>query len=320
MVHGSVTAADTVSIPAPALLRSLSILLGHLVVALIALVAIGGATRVMEAGLACPDWPLCFGSLIPGRQMNLQVFLEWFHRLDAFLVGLTLLAMTAISLIRRHSLPGWLPWVSGLTLLLVALQGLLGALTVLGLLASGTVTAHLLTALLLVLVVSACREALLMQRPPATIPLPQWWWPLPLLATAVLFGQCFLGGAMATRWASSLCLESGRSCHWLLLHRYGAWGAVSALLLLATASLALPRVHRPMTIRAVTAGLLVPLQVLLGVTSLRLQLSEPLVTVGHQILAALLVALLGSLWGRTLVAPSSSRAIPPSTPLEMAHG
>ena len=47
------------------------------------LMAVGSATRVMNAGLACPDWPLCYGQLIPSQQMNLQVFLEWFHRLDA---------------------------------------------------------------------------------------------------------------------------------------------------------------------------------------------------------------------------------------------
>jgi heme A synthase len=46
----------------------------QLVVALVALVAVGGATRVMEAGLACPDGPLCYGSLLPTRQMNLLVF------------------------------------------------------------------------------------------------------------------------------------------------------------------------------------------------------------------------------------------------------
>ena len=52
--------------------------------AVVALVVIGGATRVMEAGLACPDWPLCYGTLLPGKQMNAQVFLEWFHRLGRF--------------------------------------------------------------------------------------------------------------------------------------------------------------------------------------------------------------------------------------------
>ena len=65
----------TSSATVPIRLR-LAQLSAHLVVALIALVVIGGATRVMEAGLACPDWPLCYGSLLPGRQMNLKVFLE----------------------------------------------------------------------------------------------------------------------------------------------------------------------------------------------------------------------------------------------------
>ena len=77
----------------PPIYRRLGGVTSHLVVAVIALVVIGGATRVMEAGLACPDWPLCFGTLLPGRQMNLQVFLEWFHRLDAFVVGVALLVM-----------------------------------------------------------------------------------------------------------------------------------------------------------------------------------------------------------------------------------
>ena len=49
------------SFPPNLIRRRLGKLSAHIVVALIALVVIGGATRVMEAGLACPDWPLCFG-------------------------------------------------------------------------------------------------------------------------------------------------------------------------------------------------------------------------------------------------------------------
>ena len=108
------------------LASSLKVLTSHLVVALIALVAIGGATRVMEAGLACPDWPLCYGVLLPGRQMNAQVFLEWFHRLDAFLVGLALVTLLVASIWGRRQLPSWLPVLSLLAVALVFLQGILG--------------------------------------------------------------------------------------------------------------------------------------------------------------------------------------------------
>ena len=134
----------------PPIYRRLGGVTSHLVVAVIALVVIGGATRVMEAGLACPDWPLCFGTLLPGRQMNLQVFLEWFHRLDAFVVGVALLVMAVAATVLRRRVPQWFPWVSVLLVLMVALQGGLGALTVLQLLPSQVVTAHLTVALTLV--------------------------------------------------------------------------------------------------------------------------------------------------------------------------
>jgi cytochrome c oxidase assembly protein subunit 15 len=66
----------------------------------------------MNAGLACPDWPLCYGQLVPTQQMNLQVFLEWFHRLDASLIGLSTLALVGLSWWFRKELPKWLPWAS----------------------------------------------------------------------------------------------------------------------------------------------------------------------------------------------------------------
>ncbi|NER25877.1 MAG: heme A synthase, partial [Symploca sp. SIO1C2] len=50
-------------------------LVGRMAVATLLLMAVGSATRVMNAGLACPDWPLCYGQLVPTQQMNLQVFL-----------------------------------------------------------------------------------------------------------------------------------------------------------------------------------------------------------------------------------------------------
>ena len=88
--------------------KSIFLTLGnHSVLALIALIVIGGATRVMEAGLACPDWPLCYGTFLPLNHMNLRVFLEWFHRLDAFLVGLLILSKFILSIIWRKEVPNF---------------------------------------------------------------------------------------------------------------------------------------------------------------------------------------------------------------------
>ena len=141
--------------------RRLGLLSAHLVVAVIALVVIGGATRVMEAGLACPDWPLCFGSFLPGRQMNVQVFLEWFHRLDAFVIGIALVVMAVATTLQRRQLPRWLPWLAIGLMVLVAMQGGLGALTVTQLLPSAVVTAHLALALTLVALLSGLTQRLL---------------------------------------------------------------------------------------------------------------------------------------------------------------
>lgn len=83
---------------------------GHLVTALLLvtylLIVIGGATRVYDAGMSCPDWPHCYGHYVPfpesripggymveGRHyMGWQVALEWSHRTLAALVGAGVLA------------------------------------------------------------------------------------------------------------------------------------------------------------------------------------------------------------------------------------
>jgi len=297
-----------------ALRPRLAALAAHLLVALIALVGIGGATRVMEAGLACPDWPLCYGSLLPGRQMNLQVFLEWFHRLDAFVVGVGLLVLSAVSWWQRRQLPAWLPPLSLACVLLVAVQGGLGALTVLQLLPSAVVTAHLLTALTLVALLSACHEGL---RGPSFQGVPEsasGLWSSATRVTLVtalvaVLVQCLLGGLMASQWAAGRCISSGEACSWLLAHRLGARFA-GALVLALAALLAWRRpTTRPL---AGLAAVLVLAQIALGVFSLRLSLAMPGVTVAHQITAALLVAVLSSLTVR-------GWRIAPNLP-EMSHG
>jgi cytochrome c oxidase assembly protein subunit 15 len=299
----------------------LALLTSHLVVALVALVAIGGATRVMEAGLACPDWPLCYGRFLPGQQMNVQVFLEWFHRLDAFVVGVALLVFVGVGVALRRRLPTWLPWIAGLALALVAFQGALGALTVTHLLASPLVTAHLATALVLVALVSGLYQRLAM--PPKDMApevfrqspaVPGWWQALAALALVLVFSQCLLGGLMASQWAADQCLASGDACQWLLAHRQLALGAAGGVALMAAMAPLLPRGLGHLQGLAFGAIGLVALQIGLGIWTLKLELAVPVVTVAHQLVAALLVALLSAVLARAL------GPLQPQPSKELAHG
>ncbi len=269
----------------------------HLVVALIALVTIGGATRVMEAGLACPDWPLCFGALLPAGQMNLRVFLEWFHRLDAGLVSGGLLLLAGASWMSRRRGPSWLPWLASLALLLVVVQAGLGALTVTRLLRFDIVSAHLVTGLTLVALLSGLAEALAPPGPAAALDGPAPGPVARLLATVtltLLMAQCLAGALMATQWATGFCLHQGQACSWLHLHR--GLAAPVALAGLATGAAVIRRgsVGRGRLLALLLAGTCL-LQPLLGWLSLRLALDQPLVTVTHQCTAALMVAVLAAL-------------------------
>jgi len=311
-----------VSTPLVPIRHRLALLSTHLVVALVALVVIGGATRVMEAGLACPDWPLCYGSFLPGRQMNVQVFLEWFHRLDAFVIGIALMVQLAAAAWWRAQLPRWLLPISGLLLVLVAAQGGLGALTVLQLLPSGVVTAHLLLALTLVAIVSGCSQLLLAPAEGSAVPAPLWWRALAATSLAAVMGQCLLGARMATSWAAQRCLEAGQSCQWLHWHRsFATPAALSVLLLAAVALLAGGWARRQWPLLLLASGL-VGAQIALGVLTLRLGLSQPMVTVAHQLIASLLVALMAALLCRRPEAASQQPlpVVVESSSLEPAHG
>ena len=87
----------TRSRPSTRLARPFALLTG----ATFALVVLGALVRANNAGLACPDWPLCFGALVPA--FDIQVLFEWSHRALAGGVSLGLLALTLV-LWRRPAL------------------------------------------------------------------------------------------------------------------------------------------------------------------------------------------------------------------------
>src|SRR5262245_29938254 len=105
------------------------------------LIVLGALVRAHGAGLACPDWPLCFGNLVPA--FDLRVGFEWTHRVVAGSVALGFVGL-ALGVLRRPAARAACGAWLALAALLLALQIALGALTVLRLLASWTVTSHLL--------------------------------------------------------------------------------------------------------------------------------------------------------------------------------
>lgn len=112
-------------------------------------VAIGGAVRATDSGLACPTWPGCFsaGDFIPPA--DLHVWLEHTHRLIAGVVGL-LIAWLAVWTLARHRDRRDLVVPALAAAVLVLVQSGLGALVVLHLLRAELVTAHLGLAMIVV--------------------------------------------------------------------------------------------------------------------------------------------------------------------------
>jgi cytochrome c oxidase assembly protein subunit 15 len=270
------------------------------------LIVLGALVRANGAGLACPDWPLCFGQLVP--QFDFRVALEWGHRVLAGLVSLGLLALSWAGW-RREELRARLKPRLAIAWALLATQVVFGGLTVLLGLAPWTVSAHLLlgNAFCLTLLWSALDLFDLERGPTAREPLA---FPGPALvavtATCLLL-QLVLGGLVAGHAAGlacptfptcdghSLAPTLGGSVGLQVLHR------VHGLLLLASFALLAWVTRRSGRVgRLARTGLrLVLVQIAIGVANVLLQLPVE-VTALHTATAAAIV-LATALLARELV-------------------
>ena len=104
------------------------------------LIVLGGITTQSGSGMACPDWPLCFGELLPN--LTTTVLIEMSHRYMAMIVGL-LITATFILAVRNYRNSKILLFSSTMSFLLVGLQGYIGMLTVTSILDPVIVTLHL---------------------------------------------------------------------------------------------------------------------------------------------------------------------------------
>jgi cytochrome c oxidase assembly protein subunit 15 len=272
------------------------------------LMALGSATRVMEAGLACPDWPLCFGQILPAQQMDVQVFLEWFHRLVAATVGCGVLLLVGMAWGWRSHLPRWLPWGATAALGLVLWQGILGGLTVTQLLRFDIVTAHLGTGLAFFSLLLTLAVALL-EIPAVTQPLPRFLPGFALVATLIVYGQSLLGGLVASRWAAHQCFLGRELCQVLHWHLLGLIPATLVTLGVGVITLRQKRVVPGLGRLGHWVLMLLALQIGVGVATYQLRLQVEPLTVTHQAVGALL---LGSLVVLTVSLQRMTRQATPS--------
>jgi len=180
-----------------------------LIAATFCLIVLGALVRANDAGLACPDWPLCFGEFVP--RIDVRVGFEYAHRVLAGSVGLCFAAL-AVAVLRSPPLRRRCATPLALAAVLLAAQVILGALTVWQLLAAWTVTAHLLTgnafaATLLWTVLSLRNDGGHGPAPTA----PRRVLAVARCALAVAAGllllQMLLGGLVASLYAGLACLE-----------------------------------------------------------------------------------------------------------------
>ena len=264
-------------------------LVNKIAIATLALMAIGVATRVMNAGLACPDWPLCYGQVIPTQQMNLQVFLEWFHRLDASLIGFSTIILAGLSWWYKSQLPKWLPIACSLALALIVFQGILGGLTVTQLLRFDIVTAHLGTALLFfgtLVIISSSLSPYQSSVKIKKITIAS------TIATILVYVQCLLGGLVASQWALHQCFAGSQLCRVMNSHIIGVFPATTASVVLLVMAWRTSDLTPQLKNLSKYIALILVAQITLGVATFYLHLQVEPLTIAHHTMGAALFGIL----------------------------
>ena len=241
--------------------------------------------------------------------MNMQVFLEWFHRLIAGSVSTVLLGLSA-TIFFNAQLRRKLGKLCAAAIGLLAMQVVLGGLTVLGLLNPKWVSSHLAVGLaffgIVLWLTLRIRD---LDRAPAVESLSfkaaqtssRRFVLLATVTTAVLYAQTLLGALVSSNYAGLAC-PGFPKCNgqWVpvldglvrfqFLHRVGA---VIATLFIVT--LCVVAVGRHISARGRTALRLLPVllsfQIFLGVGSVLLRLPLPM-SVAHLGTAAALFGML----------------------------
>jgi protoheme IX farnesyltransferase len=296
----------------------------------LALVIVGVIVRATDSGLGCPDWPFCYGQIIP--PLEFKAWAEWIHRLIAAVIGIMVLGVAVLAVVdhrdRRSLLVPSLGAVG-----LVLFQAWLGRETVRLGNSGASVTAHLaaamaLAGLLAFLLVRASYPAHLPRRgrsqrftllaaftAASTFVLLVFGANVTALDAALVFPDWPLMGGTVVPPFGEMPAETANLAFTHALHRYV--GAVVGVVLAATWIAAwrgrwTGRVSRPLFWLLTIAALLYPLQAIVGALQVWTQLA-PWTQTLHVALATFIWT---SAVAATFVSYYGARAtVPPGVPV-----
>src|SRR5881392_762677 len=164
-------------------------------------VVVGAYVRLSDAGLGCPDWPLCYGQPVPAQMpddlAHAKAWTEMGHRYLAAALGLLLLFVFFMSLRKRQSRS-----LAAAIVLLVVFQATLGMWTVTMLLKPAIVTSHLLGGMAIFALLLWLAHS---QHEYRAAPECRALRPYAALALAVLIVQIALGGWVSANYAALAC-------------------------------------------------------------------------------------------------------------------
>lgn len=199
-------------------------------------VVLGAYVRLSDAGLGCPDWPGCYGTLtVPESQSAIahaqsafpdkpvvahKAWKEMAHRYVAGTLGLLVLSLCVLGWHAKRYI-SVSPWLPSLLVLVISFQAMLGMWTVTLLLKPVIVSAHLMggmTTLALLTWISHRHLGTYCARIVDYANLRIWI----RGALLVIFIQIFLGGWTSSNYAALACTDFP-TCHgeWLPAMDFG---------------------------------------------------------------------------------------------------
>lgn len=294
------------------------------------LLLMGGVVHNTRSSLACPDWPLCYGQLMPKMVGN--VLIEHSHRLVATSVGIcTIVLLALLALKSRRSHDRSLTRLGIWALFLVCLQGILGGITVIYHLPTWVSSSHLATSMVffLTLIYIAFRTRPIVTKP--RLPLAKSAQMAALVGTLTVYVQMILGAVMRHAGAGLACVElplcrgtlfpSAGNAYLVLhmLHRMLGLVVLATVVVVSTMVFRSAHGLRHMRLLAALAPVLVLCQLVLGWLSISSFLDVIPVT-AHLGVAALLLADLFSLYllSRGDLATHNTTAATAALPVESA--